>query len=439
MRHAELIAELERRLGGRRAAVSALDAFVEAIMAEVASGGRVTLTGFGVFEAAHDRSGLPVPRFRPGSGFKDLVARPRGIPPVNVAIGNPKPLAPGKVDGADGVTTRSVVSRSRRVERASGGRLHFRHYPLAAAVSLSAVLSAESPRCGIYVLHFDDGQRYVGQARDVLTRFADHRRHWGDRIVGIDFAPAGPDQLDDLERRTIQSHERQEIGLYNSALVGMPMGEGPLDLVVDRVEQERWLDGAAEAEYDLSERLSLAASRPRSGAKFWELASREDYQSIRAALFVYLTEVVPWPHEAERRFWSVTSMPSTGRSRDQHRLIAISVNNVETLVIGEVLDEEGWRVRGFINVAPGLADLGDWPFVRASYRTVGEVDRIHFAGLDGLMDLLEKPDVLDAARRTALGLMRKGRGMMAKYHDDSLADDVFAVVTELGGDDYAPG
>lgn len=425
MRHNEFVDELERRLGDRRAAVSALDAFVEAIMAEVAAGGRVALTGFGVFEATHDRSGLPVPRFRPGSGFKDLVACPRGIPPVDVAAASPVPLDRGMVEGVGGGTMRSLVSKSGPVERASGDRLHFRHYALPAAVSLSAVLSAESPRCGIYVLHFDDGQRYVGQARNVLTRFADHRRHWGDRIVGIDFAPAEPDQLDDLERRTIQHHERQEIGLYNSALVGMPMGAGPLDLVVDRVEQERWLYGPAEADYDLSERLSLAVSRPRSGAKFRELASREDYQSIRAVLFLYLMEVVPWPHETERRFWSITSMPSTGRSRDQRRLSAISVNNVETLVIGEVLDEEGWFVRGFINVAPGLADPGVWTSVRASYRTVGDVDRIYFAGRDGLLDLLEKPDVLDAARRIALGLMRKGRGMMAKYHDDSLADDVF--------------
>ena len=67
-----------------------------------------------------------------------------------------------------------------------------------------------------------------------------------------------------------------------------------------------------------------------------------------------------------------------------------------------------------------------------AYRTIGEVDAIAFGGWEGLLELLEKPDVVDAARRTALGLMRKGRGMMAKYHDESLADDVFAVLEELG-------
>lgn len=307
--------------------------------------------------------------------------------------------------------------------------LSFRHYSLPAEVSLSAVLPASSSRCGIYVLHFDDGHCYVGQARDVLVRFAAHRRRWRQAIVGVDFAPAAPARLDDLERRTIQRLERDGIALYNSALVGLPMGESPLDLVVDRVEQERWLDGAAEADYDLDERLRLAASRPRSGDKFLRLAGREDYPGIRTALCLYLMGVVPWPHETERRFWSITSLPGTKRSRDHYRLSAISVNNVETLVIQEWLDADGWFLGGFVNVAPGL--VHGRPMRRHSYRTVGEVDAIVFGGWEDLLELLVEPDVVAAARRTALGLMRKGRGMMARYHDDSLADDVFAVL-DLG-------
>jgi hypothetical protein len=70
--------------------------------------------------------------------------------------------------------------------------------------------------------------------------------------------------------------------------------------------------------------------------------------------------------------------------------------------------------------------------VRRNYRTVGDVDAIGFGGWEGLLDLLEQPDVIDAARRTALGLMRKGAGMMARYHDASLADDVFSLLAEFG-------
>lgn len=215
--------------------------------------------------------------------------------------------------------------------------LAFRHYDVPPGVSLSAVLPERSPRCGIYVLHFEDGYRYVGQARDVLTRFGSHRRRWAGQIIGLDFAPSALSELDDLERRTIQHLEQGGTGLYNSALVGLPMGESSLDLVVDRVEQERWLDGATDTDYDFGHRLGTANRRPRASSNFDALRAREDYPDLRFALLLYLVSVVPWPHETERRFWSITSMPSTNRSRTQRRLTAISVNNVEALVVAELL------------------------------------------------------------------------------------------------------
>lgn len=294
------------------------------------------------------------------------------------------------------------------------------------------MLPVDSPRCGIYVLHFDDGYFYVGQARDVLVRFSTHRRRWEARIVGLDFAPAAPDELDDLERRSIQHFERQGKGLVNTAWVGLPMGPSPLDVIFDRVEQERWLDGMAELTYELEDRLALAGQRSRSGDKFRQLAARADYEGIRIALLMYLLDVMPCPHETEGRFWSMTSLPSTNRSRHQRRVSVVSVNNVETLVLAEVLDEEeGWLLGGFMNVAPGVGKRHGWPVTRNNYRTVGDVDTIYFEGWQGLVHLLQQPEVVAAARQTALGLMRKGRGMMAKYHDRSLADDVFAAFEQL--------
>ena len=72
---------------------------------------------------------------------------------------------------------------------------------------------------------------------------------------------------------------------------------------------------------------------------------------------------------------------------------------------------------------------------RNTYRTVGEVDTITFVGADGLLNLLGMPDVVAAGRRLSIGLMRKGRGMMARYHDKTLADEVFATLGELHTDD----
>lgn len=90
MNKAELIEVLAGRLDtSRNAAGDVIDAVLEEIQRAVATGDKVSLTGFGVFEkrereartARNPRTGetvkvkkTSVPAFRPGQGFKDLVA-----------------------------------------------------------------------------------------------------------------------------------------------------------------------------------------------------------------------------------------------------------------------------------------------------------------------------------------------------------------------------
>src|SRR5215470_5714031 len=55
-----------------------------------------------------------------------------------------------------------------------------RHVVVAGGQSVASQLPAADGRCGIYVLSFDDGQLYVGQAKDVVRRFGDHRQTYAD-------------------------------------------------------------------------------------------------------------------------------------------------------------------------------------------------------------------------------------------------------------------
>jgi DNA-binding protein HU-beta len=86
---AELIDALSARLGDKRAANQALDAVLTEIQHAVTKGDKVAITGFGVFEkkvraartARNPRTGeavkvkkTSVPAFRPGAGFRELVA-----------------------------------------------------------------------------------------------------------------------------------------------------------------------------------------------------------------------------------------------------------------------------------------------------------------------------------------------------------------------------
>ncbi|MEU4687783.1 HU family DNA-binding protein, partial [Actinoplanes sp. NPDC023714] len=89
MNKAELIEALAVRLGDKKVATQALDAFISEVQNAVAKGDKVALTGFGSFEkrvrnartARNPRTGEPVKvkktsvaAFKAGSTFRDLVA-----------------------------------------------------------------------------------------------------------------------------------------------------------------------------------------------------------------------------------------------------------------------------------------------------------------------------------------------------------------------------
>jgi len=88
MNKRDLIDALSGRLGDKKSATEALNAVLETIQSAVASGDKVAITGFGVFEkterpartARNPATGAPidvaassVPKFRPGADFKALV------------------------------------------------------------------------------------------------------------------------------------------------------------------------------------------------------------------------------------------------------------------------------------------------------------------------------------------------------------------------------
>ncbi len=88
MNKRDLIDALSGRLGDKKSATEALNAVLETIQSAVASGNKVAITGFGVFEkserpartARNPATGDPihvaassVPKFRAGADFKALV------------------------------------------------------------------------------------------------------------------------------------------------------------------------------------------------------------------------------------------------------------------------------------------------------------------------------------------------------------------------------
>jgi DNA-binding protein HU-beta len=127
---AELIEALAARLGDRKTATAALDAVLTEVQAAVTKGDRVAITGFGVFEkrvrgartARNPRTGeavkvkkTSVPTFRPGAGFKDMVASgraPKVAADKKAAAAKAPAKAATKAAGAKKTTTaKAAVSK----------------------------------------------------------------------------------------------------------------------------------------------------------------------------------------------------------------------------------------------------------------------------------------------------------------------------------------
>lgn len=136
MNKADLIEALAARLGSRAQAALAVESMVDLVLRQVASGGSVTITGFGTFERVqraprtgrNPRTGEPVPiagttspRFRPGAYFKEVVGDPEQLPSEGLAgvrVGSSE--GGGSAAGA-GAGAPSSVRRTSSTRRAASG------------------------------------------------------------------------------------------------------------------------------------------------------------------------------------------------------------------------------------------------------------------------------------------------------------------------------
>jgi len=97
---AQLIDRLSDQLGNKKAATEAVEAVIDTVTRAVASGERVAITGFGVFEKVvrpartgrNPRTGATVkikktsvPKFKPGQSFKDVVSGAKKLPKAAAA------------------------------------------------------------------------------------------------------------------------------------------------------------------------------------------------------------------------------------------------------------------------------------------------------------------------------------------------------------------
>jgi len=275
---------------------------------------------------------------------------------------------------------------------------------------------------GSYLVTFADGTQYAGATDNLVLRIGSHRRTW-----------------DDMERLLFWQDGRgsrtpiPDVVKWRLALPGAPLRkidrEHPgIDPVLDRM---RWADEHLLSRHDIRP-VERTDQRARTRPKFEALARHPDFDRIVALAGRYLALFVPAPAATEVAHWVITSMPSTVSTRLWHRLICLSINNVEALTIGTQFDGSGWTTVGFMSgnpadvpsaelLSPDLVAQGVF-LAPAWYETVGPVYQIGFDSLDGLDATLRDEEILDLVGGLVMRLIKRGRGLYGRFHDYNLAD-----------------
>jgi hypothetical protein len=176
-----------------------------------------------------------------------------------------------------------------------------------------ADLYKPNERCGIYVLHFANGQYYVGLAVDVVRRFNQHRQHHTD-IERISFKRVKESNLSDEEKNVIYHLEDFGAKLRNIQLVSIVEGETDLSLVISEEAQRQFFTELNFNSFEGS-KLEIAAQREKYSKHFKAFEKLPYAQSVIQAWQTYVKIGIPFPLKTEYTFWSLTLPSGNSLSR----------------------------------------------------------------------------------------------------------------------------
>jgi hypothetical protein len=200
----------------------------------------------------------------------------------------------------------------------------------------------------------------------------------------------------------------------------------PLDAVVAAGVQRVFLDGGR---FPISSSRSCATVRSR---RLHRLAGASCYEVVLEFLAHYVALVLPDPVATEGSFWAVEAIEDAAVEPEAPRqLVRVSVHGVPVATVVEDPDGDGELPVVCLALAPmpvvdpvycpepAYLDVGGTPVsARLGHGTADELTA----------QLLGDPDLLLAARRAVLGLMRLGPVAGSCHHRD-VATTVFAAIT----------
>lgn len=198
--------------------------------------------------------------------------------------------------------------------------LRFRRWPVHGLTTVSAIFDGENTR-GVYILEFLNDEFYVGQAKDVRKRFAQHctdtghHAAWRD-IMWLSFAPVAGPELTLREVETIHGLLQEGKQLRNRSHNLFHDQPSPLDVLISPVDQFHWADGSSldrEPSRTPTRDIEQAiAELPSATSKMTRLDGAHHHLRDVAA---FIDLVIPEPLQTLEKYWTISDCPSTNRGR----------------------------------------------------------------------------------------------------------------------------
>ena len=302
-------------------------------------------------------------------------------------------------------------------------------------LSVSDLFHRSIPRCGIYLLGFSDNTFYIGQAIDVVRRFAQHRKNY-ENIEKLWFQPFKKETLNEVEQQLIHEAEKYGLLLTNRIFVSNIFGDTDLDLIISQSEQREWLENNKEISnngYDIYQTIEFKyVIRYRNN--FEKLKTVAEYQRLKRILNLYITRCLPAFKKTELSFWSLSCLPATNKNT-YPRYFCLNVNAMEVFVMGF----EARTKTPFVFIILTSLFFGDDDELDRLYKKFKtldvEISKYRAAGSDQIRFsfsdfrefeemLLTEPNVVKSIKELNLRLMRKGGTIYSPFHCFDLAKDV---------------
>ena len=297
-----------------------------------------------------------------------------------------------------------------------------------------ADLFPSGKRCGLYILHFSNGEIYAGQTLDITRRYVQHRKIHCD-IEKISFRRVAKKDLDEEERALIWMLERGDNRLRNIIFTSIPKGESDLDLIISAENQEKWLDGKGYVDVSGS-RVVNPELRRKYSRNFQRFVALPYSNEIAAVLREYICAGIPSPLRSELSFWARSCLP--GHSNPSVTIYSrININWQEVLT---AYSYKGNIIFSFhLALSPLEEAFGEslslllekFPSLNVTehfYEPGGQNQiNLEIEGTESAKVLIQQKEIILATRLFNLRLMKKGPCAYSRYHCMDLADRLIQI------------